>query len=70
MRLDEHRSIERYQHTLAREWAYQRAWSSNAERATALPAFVDRYNYARPHTALNGRPPASRLPATVTNLAA
>lgn len=40
----------------AREWAYQRAWSSNDERAPALPAFLDRYNYARPHTAVKGRP--------------
>ena len=62
--------VERYQRTLADEWARQRAWSSNAERTAALPAFLDRYNYARPHTALKGRPPASRLPAGVTNLAA
>lgn len=62
--------VERYQRTLAREWAYQKAWSSNAERAAALQAFLDRYNYARPHTALKGKPPASRLPAGVTNLAA
>ncbi len=27
--------VERYQRTLAHEWAYSRAWSSNAERATA-----------------------------------
>ena len=61
--------VERYHRTLAREWAYSRAWSSNDERAAALQAFLDRYNYARPHTALNGRPPASRTPG-VTNLAA
>ena len=61
--------VERYQRTLAREWAYSRAWSSNAERTAALTAFLDRYNYARPHTALKGRPPASRL-SDVTNLAA
>lgn len=62
--------VERYHRTLAREWAYSRAWSSNAERAAALQAFLDRYNYARPHTALKGKPPASRTPAGVTNLAA
>jgi transposase InsO family protein len=62
--------VERYHRTLAREWAYSRAWSSNAERAAALQAFLDRYNYSRPHTALKGKPPASRLPAGVTNLAA
>jgi transposase len=62
--------VERYQRTLAREWAHQRAWSSNAERATALQSFLDRYNYARPHTALKGKAPASRTPTGVTNLAA
>ena len=62
--------VERYHRTLAREWAYSRAWSSNDERAAALPTFLDRYNYARPHTALKGKPPASRVPTGVTNLAA
>ena len=62
--------VERYHRTLAREWAYQQAWDSNDERSAALPAFLDRYNYARPHTALNGRPPVTRTPIGVTNLAA
>lgn len=61
--------VKRYQRTLAREWAHQRAWTSNAERAAALPGFLDRYNYTRAHTALKGRPPISRTPASVTNLA-
>ncbi len=62
--------VERYQRTLAREWAYQQAWTSNAERAGALQGFLDRYNYTRPHAALKGRPPVSRTHAGVTNLAA
>ena len=62
--------VERYHRTLAREWAYSRAWTSNQERTDALQAFLDRYNYRRPHTALGGRPPISRLPITVNNLAA
>jgi transposase InsO family protein len=62
--------VERYHRTLAREWAYQQAWSSNEERAAALPGFLDHYNYARPHTALGGRPPVTRTPTGVTNLAA
>jgi transposase InsO family protein len=61
--------VERYQRTLAREWAYARSWSSNAERAAALPAWLDHYNYTRPHTALAGRPPVTRCPG-VNNLAA
>jgi transposase InsO family protein len=62
--------VERYHRTLAREWAYQRPWHSNQERTAALPAFLDHYNYARPHTALRGRPPITRTPAGDTNLAA
>ncbi len=59
--------VERYHRTLAREWAYRRAWSSNDERAAALAGFLHHYNYHRPHTALKGRPPVYRTP-TVTNL--
>ncbi len=48
---------ERVIQTLLREWAYGRAYATNAERATALPLFVDFYNRRRPHTALGGRSP-------------
>lgn len=47
--------------TLQREWAYQRAFSSNAERTAALGTFIAEYNYERPHTAIGNQPPASRL---------
>ena len=62
--------VERYHRTLAREWAYQQPWDSNDQRTAALARFLDRYNYARPHTALAGRPPVTRTPLGVTNLAA
>jgi len=62
--------VERYHRTLASEWAYRCAWDSNEDRAAALPAFLHRYNYTRPHTALNGKPPITRTPSGVTNLAA
>jgi transposase InsO family protein len=61
--------VERYHRTLAREWAYRQTWSSNDHRLSALGAFLDRYNYHRPHTALGGKPPISRCPR-VNNLAA
>lgn len=61
--------VERFHRTLAREWAYTQAWSSNDHRRAALDAFLDRYNYHRPHTALGGKPPISRCPR-VNNLAA
>jgi transposase InsO family protein len=48
---------ERFIQTLINEWAYGRAYRSNQERLDALPEFVDFYNRARPHTALDGRSP-------------
>ena len=52
---------EAFNKTLQREWAYQRPYSSNHERLDALPIFLQDYNYARPHTGIGNRPPASRL---------
>ncbi len=52
---------ERVIQTLLREWAYQRPYSSNAERLAALTLFLQEYNTLRPHTALGCLPPVSRL---------
>ncbi len=56
---------ERFIQTLLNEWAYERIYGSSAERAAALPLYLDRYNFKRPHGSLGHKPPASRL----TNLA-
>ena len=48
---------ERLIRTLLDEWAYQRSYTTNGERADALPVFVNFYNRRRPHTALGGRSP-------------
>jgi transposase InsO family protein len=56
--------VERFHRTLADEWAYATVYTSDAERAAAYPGWLHRYNHHRAHTALGGRPPASR----VTNL--
>jgi transposase InsO family protein len=48
---------ERLIKTLIHEWAYARHYTTNRERADALPVFVDFYNRRRPHTALGGRSP-------------
>ena len=50
--------------TLQKEWAYVRAYSSNEARLRALARFVDSYNRRRPHTALGGLPPTSRVQTT------
>ena len=52
---------ERFIQTMLREWAYVRLYRTNGDRLRALPYWLRRYNHRRPHTALGGRPPASRL---------
>lgn len=52
---------EAFNKTLQREWAFRRLYHSNQERLDALAAFLNDYNYARPHTSLGNQPPASRL---------
>jgi transposase InsO family protein len=53
--------VERFNRTLAEEWAYRRLYRSNPERVRALGRWIDFYNRRRSHTALGGRPPISRL---------
>jgi transposase InsO family protein len=52
--------VERYNGTLAREWAYVRPYASEAERTAALADFLNYYNLDRPHSAIGHRPPVSR----------
>jgi transposase InsO family protein len=54
---------ERFVQTSLREWAYVRPYLSSAQREAALQHFLHRYNWHRPHAALNHLPPASRIPA-------
>ena len=56
--------VERLNRTLATEWAYRRAYTSNAERAAALAPWLEHYNTQRRHSALTGLPPTSRLSPT------
>ncbi len=58
---------ERFNRTLAEEWAYIRPFTSSAERAAALPGWLHSYNHHRSHTALGGLTPISRT--TVSNAA-
>ena len=53
--------VERMNRTLAQEWQYGRAWESEAGRAEALPAYIEHYNWSRPHSACGGLPPMSRV---------
>ena len=58
---------ERFVQTSLREWAYARPYLSSDQREAALQPFLHRYNWHRPHCALNRQPPMSRIPA-VSNL--
>jgi transposase InsO family protein len=55
---------ERFNRTLASEWAYRQPFTSNDQRTAALPPWLEFYNTQRQHTALGGRPPTSRLSPT------
>jgi transposase InsO family protein len=53
---------ERFIQTSLREWAYASPYQSSNERTQAMPAWLCDYNSRRPHSALGGKPPLSRLP--------
>ena len=53
--------VERYQQTLAREWAYGQRYRSSDARAAALPIWLEHYNMHRNHSSLGNRPPISRV---------
>jgi transposase InsO family protein len=52
---------ERFIQTSLREWAYARAYQSSAERTHAMQPWITDYNHSRPHSALGGLPPATKL---------
>ena len=56
--------VERLNRTLATEWAYHQAFTSNDQRSAALAPWLEHYNTQRRHSALGGRPPISRLAPT------
>jgi transposase InsO family protein len=54
-------TIERLHRTLADGWAYKQLYRSEHARRAALPGWLHQYNHHRPHSALGGLPPISRL---------
>lgn len=53
--------VERFNRTLATEWAYRQVFTSNQDRRDALPPWLKSYNTVRCHSTLGGKPPTSRL---------
>ncbi len=59
---------ERFVQTTLREWAYAQAYPSSDHRAAALPGWLHRYNWHRPHGGIKSQTPISRLGLTEDNL--
>jgi transposase InsO family protein len=53
--------IERFHRTLADGWAYTRFYDTDQQRRDALPGWLHFYNHHRPHSAIGGQPPITRL---------
>jgi transposase InsO family protein len=54
---------ERFVQTALREWGYAQPFHSSDHRRAALPHFLTYYNWFRPHSALQGKPPVTRVPS-------
>jgi transposase InsO family protein len=52
---------ERFIQTALREWAYGTAFENSDQRRIALPTWLHRYNWHRPHASLDKNTPISRL---------
>lgn len=52
---------ERLDRASATEWAYSHLWTSNTNRAAALPAWLDYYDLDRTHFGIGGRAPIDRI---------
>jgi transposase InsO family protein len=53
--------VERFNRTLAAEWAYARTYLSDEARAATYQAWIHQYNHHRPHTGIDGAVPADRV---------
>ena len=53
--------VERYQQTLAREWAYGQTYTDSQARHAALAHWLEHYNTRRPHSAIGDRPPLAHV---------
>ena len=53
--------IERFNRTMAQEWAFARHYPNELARRSALPAWLHTYNHHRQHSAIGKVPPITRL---------
>jgi len=59
---------ERFIQTSLREWAYAALYQNSAHRKDHLLPWLHRYNWHRPHSALNHSPPISTLNLPMNNV--
>jgi transposase InsO family protein len=59
---------ERFIQTAIREWACAQTFQNSEQRTESLPAWTHQYNWHRPHTSLNRKPPINRSGIEVNNL--
>lgn len=52
---------ERFIQTILREWAYKHPYQNSIERNNALLPYIQWYNAKRSHSALQGKPPITRI---------
>src|SRR5690606_5289533 len=50
--------VERFNRTLASEWAYAKLYVSDEARAATYQAWIHHYNHHRPHTGIGGQVPS------------
>jgi transposase InsO family protein len=53
--------VERFNRTLAQEWAYAARYSTDEARAAEYPRWLHHYNHHRPHTGIGGQVPSDRV---------
>jgi transposase InsO family protein len=53
--------VERFNRTLASEWAYAKVYLSEAARAATYADWLHHYNHHRPHTGIGGLVPSARV---------
>lgn len=53
--------VERFNRTLAAEWAYAASYDSDEARAATYQDWIHHYNHHRPHTGIGGQTPSDRV---------
>ncbi|WP_170219726.1 integrase core domain-containing protein [Leucobacter komagatae] len=61
MSSNQREKVERFDQTLAHEWAYATTYDNSEARAARYDARLHPYNHHRPHTRIGGQTPSDRV---------